>query len=761
MDSVGIQGVAGELPPPLLTAGFPSNLMSACQPCTNDTGPPKQEMSSEACECCCTCPDRGSPVLEHGASTGCDGWARSAARELVAQLRRGKPPPWAHELSLQVPGQVPPSLWTYAAVARAHGLELANVFLFGDDVIEPPAVVRPYMSGEQDRALRPRDLDVSSFFASLFHLIQHESPVPGGVELAGWDLYHGHIFMQCASNSSPRSSEDRVDGDVVDDVEIDLGIMFHAKEFPEEFRHSTWGPTHPIGALEMGGTRDPRHGTRSSTTQRSYPLRNYLWLLSTNKIVLLDPTHAEFPRTELLDNQEFHSGSAGAFGSILGDINYFPTLLSGGVDAAAAVAVNIFAAADSAIDKARITSHHDEKLGWADFSDLLPAAVARAEAQSAGCMHEQGPDVALSNVLEAELAQRVSSARRQGYRWYSNQLLKLLRQAPSGAHCDLLCCPRSGHPADLQLGMLLRQACSQLCIDVSDTGADTSDDAVLGPTSAVAEFIGRLDESQVMQLQRLLRIACELESQQPQNDLSSECCSTSTSDSRLGRLRAQLKPHMDQKRTILSQRIHLGPEALSGNIVALEKIRAGRLALLGDGSEHYRSKDLAGLLGARQSELAALRAKTNATALQSLLDSGVAMATANKALEMTSAADGTQSDFRAWQLVSAAMPEYRSPELKTKFDGVGGWSLEVAHEAQKVAFYADSTIEALLLVDSTAAAVASASVVTELHPADAARKVVQRKEAMAREKWIARMRKQQDAQEHAQTSLGTTPNATA
>ena len=30
---------------------------------------------------------------------------------------------------------------------------------------------------------------VSAFLAGLFHLIQHGSPV--GVELAGWDLYHG------------------------------------------------------------------------------------------------------------------------------------------------------------------------------------------------------------------------------------------------------------------------------------------------------------------------------------------------------------------------------------------------------------------------------------------------------------------------------------------------------------------------------------------------------------------------------------------
>ena len=44
----------------------------------------------------------------------------------------------------------------YAEVAWAHGLEAANCLLFGDAVVSPPEEVRQFISGESERALRPR-----------------------------------------------------------------------------------------------------------------------------------------------------------------------------------------------------------------------------------------------------------------------------------------------------------------------------------------------------------------------------------------------------------------------------------------------------------------------------------------------------------------------------------------------------------------------------------------------------------------------------
>ena len=46
---------------------------------------------------------------------------------------------------------------------------------------------------------------------------------------------------------------------------------------------------YPLGAPAMGGPRDPRTGTCCSIEDADYHLRNYVWLLSTNTIALLDP----------------------------------------------------------------------------------------------------------------------------------------------------------------------------------------------------------------------------------------------------------------------------------------------------------------------------------------------------------------------------------------------------------------------------------------------------------------------------------------
>jgi hypothetical protein len=102
-------------------------------------------------------------------------------------------------------------------VARAHGLEAANCLLYADDVVSPPPEVRHFMSGERERALRPRRPEVSGFLAGLFHLIQQGSPTR--VALAGWDLYHGHVFLHVPPTT----------GGQLPLHECDLGVLFHAK----------------------------------------------------------------------------------------------------------------------------------------------------------------------------------------------------------------------------------------------------------------------------------------------------------------------------------------------------------------------------------------------------------------------------------------------------------------------------------------------------------------------------------------------------
>lgn len=86
-------------------------------------------------------------------------------------------------------------------------------------------------------------------------------------------------------------------------IVADLGILFHSKEFPEEFGNSTG--RYPIGCpgillffrlqkiiieyIEAGGNiKDPRIGTKCSVKHPDYHIRNYLWLLSNNSIIILD-----------------------------------------------------------------------------------------------------------------------------------------------------------------------------------------------------------------------------------------------------------------------------------------------------------------------------------------------------------------------------------------------------------------------------------------------------------------------------------------
>jgi hypothetical protein len=185
---------------------------------------------------------------------------------------------------------------------------------------------------------------------------------PVGVELSGWDLYHCHCFVHSrapvgterreqraarggteeeettqpetaassGAGSEPEKETEKENGSGRDDEhdtapEFDLGLLFHAKEFPAEYRRTSWEKVQPIGSEGMGGASpdqnthaqpnarqiclpseytvtyctfecvrcgvsdgagaaDPRIGTRCSVDDSDYRLRNYLWLLSVSDL---------------------------------------------------------------------------------------------------------------------------------------------------------------------------------------------------------------------------------------------------------------------------------------------------------------------------------------------------------------------------------------------------------------------------------------------------------------------------------------------
>jgi len=116
-------------------------------------------------------------------------------------------------------------------------------------------------------------------------------------------------------------------------AKCDFGILFHAKEYPKEYRMTKYGPLYPIGADEMGGEKDPRIGSKSSVHDEDFPLRNLIYLLSRNQVYELDVRKADFPEDALSD-KEFCTVNAGSLGSldVVFDVNYFPwiTPTSGG-----------------------------------------------------------------------------------------------------------------------------------------------------------------------------------------------------------------------------------------------------------------------------------------------------------------------------------------------------------------------------------------------------------------------------------------------
>eukprot|EP01127_Copromyxa_protea_P023446 TRINITY_DN876_c0_g1_i2.p1 TRINITY_DN876_c0_g1~~TRINITY_DN876_c0_g1_i2.p1 ORF type:complete len:784 (+),score=189.41 TRINITY_DN876_c0_g1_i2:194-2545(+) len=299
------------------------------------------------------------------------------ATDFLKSMQEGKIPTFLHKL----PGHlklVPKPLKHYVEDVILHGPQHASSKLFNSHIIRPPSRVRHYMSGSTHKSLQFRDPHTGSFIASLFHMIQHQSVT--SVELTGWDLYHGHFFVSVheevellnKNDSEREGSDGKNEGDKSKDKEdkegkedkedkdkdketkedkededeeagdqtkgdeekpkkhvvCDLGILFHGKEFPKEYRSSQYGPTYPIGSPEMRGNKDPRIGTKCSLEDPDFSCRNYLWLMSTNRIYMID-THEEGFPPEMLCNSEFFTVSEGFFSRrMLGDVNYFPGIFS-------------------------------------------------------------------------------------------------------------------------------------------------------------------------------------------------------------------------------------------------------------------------------------------------------------------------------------------------------------------------------------------------------------------------------------------------
>jgi hypothetical protein len=227
----------------------------------------------------------------------------------------------------------------YAALHRyleqlvALGPVSATSSLVSPEIHACNADIAQYISGNDQQLQHFRDRSVGSYMASLFYHIALCSPAV--VELDRWDLYHAHI-ISCAiptttdgnssvpSSSSPSPSPSPSQQPPSSHkVECDLAMIFHAKEFPREFR-TRKSKVYPIGAEQMGGNRDPRRGTKCSTFDLEFPYRNYMWLMSTNQLYLFDPLSPDCPKG-LVAHHEFLTVNESFFmARTVGSINYLP-----------------------------------------------------------------------------------------------------------------------------------------------------------------------------------------------------------------------------------------------------------------------------------------------------------------------------------------------------------------------------------------------------------------------------------------------------
>lgn len=240
-----------------------------------------------------------------------DGPPLAAGQALLEAVAAGKPPSYVR--TLPPIDAVPHALTDFATSLPARGVTAALALLLDDVPLNAPTGGHePYLSGPLEARYALRNPTIAAYLASLFHHVSLHCRV----ELCGWDLFHAHLFAYR-----------RVGGDAAGGGDVDVGLLFHAREFPEEYTLSCQA-IHPVGADAAGGGRDPRTGTRCSVGDASYAERNFLWTAASNRVHVLLPLAPTFPTAELLSayaGYHFRTVSEGAFGARpLADINYLP-----------------------------------------------------------------------------------------------------------------------------------------------------------------------------------------------------------------------------------------------------------------------------------------------------------------------------------------------------------------------------------------------------------------------------------------------------
>eukprot|EP00754_Rhynchopus_humris_P035476 Rhum_TRINITY_DN17000_c0_g1::Rhum_TRINITY_DN17000_c0_g1_i1::g.165022::m.165022 len=243
--------------------------------------------------------------------------AVSTAQDFLRSLKTGCG--WAVPLSEGSAGatHVPPPPTSFLRYVGACKESLGRGSLpvthveshYVDTIVEVDENTRRAVSGGS--CLRFRHPEVADFFAGLFSYIAGREAIECGgvttrVQLAPWDLSHGHLVMHEAPDGG-----------------FELAIVFHAKEFPKEYRHTSTSPVLPIGHELMGGAQDPRTGTQVSVADVDYHLRNYVYLLSSNTVYLLDVAAEQFPQAFVLKKGcEFCTFPEWRLGRVVGDVNY-------------------------------------------------------------------------------------------------------------------------------------------------------------------------------------------------------------------------------------------------------------------------------------------------------------------------------------------------------------------------------------------------------------------------------------------------------
>ena len=228
--------------------------------------------------------------------------AREEGARLLTALRLGSDLTYARPLPA-LPEAPPAAMQAFSD--RLAVTEVANALstlLSPTPLVGPvPDALLPYASGPVDKRWAPEPT-VRSYLTSLFHHISDH----GGRALCGWDLFHAHLFI------------DRTN---------DVGLLFHAAEFPAEYTLSSRA-VHPIGSAASGGKRDPRTGTALSVRSTGFAERNFLYLASTSRIYMLLPQDPGFPTGLLSPYAAYHfatvSEAAFCHVSAIADVNYFP-----------------------------------------------------------------------------------------------------------------------------------------------------------------------------------------------------------------------------------------------------------------------------------------------------------------------------------------------------------------------------------------------------------------------------------------------------